>query len=582
MRSFFKMFLASFLALVIFVIIGFFIMFFFVTALASSEEVKVAKNSILTINLAQDLPERQIKNPLGSLTGEDTEVPGLYDAIRLIKKAKKDDHIAGIYITANGNGNGFAASHELREALLDFKTSKKWIIAHGEMMSQGAYYIASVADKVYTNPMGSMDWRGLSADLVFVKGTLDKLKIEPQIFYAGKFKSATEPFRTDKMTPENREQTEEWLGDLYREMLQKVSASRGIDTATLHQLANSGAVQNAQQALQHKLIDGVKYDDEVKDEFKQRLKIGKHDKLHFMPLDRYAETGGWRESGKDRIAVIYAEGDIIDGKGDRRMIGSEDYVKLIRKVRLDKNIKAIVLRVNSGGGSALASENIWRELEMAKKDKPVVVSMGDVAASGGYYIAAGADSIFANANTITGSIGVFGIIPNMKGFFNDKLGVTFDNVKTAEYADEGTITRPLNEQEKKHIQQWIDNIYAQFKQRVATGMKRDTAYVDSIAQGRVWSGEDALRLGLVDRIGGLQTAIESAAKLAKLDKYRLREYPEVGNWMEEFFDKKTPDPMVQLKKEVGDENFEVYKELVRVKRMVGSAQTRLPFTFFVH
>lgn len=582
MRSFFKMFLASFLALVIFVIIGFFIMFFFVTALASSDEVKVAKNSILTINLAQDLPERQIKNPLGSLTGEDTEVPGLYDAIRLIKKAKKDDHISGIYITANSNGNGFAASHELREALLDFKTSKKWIIAHGEMMSQGAYYIASVADKVYTNPMGSMDWRGLSADLVFVKGTLDKLKIEPQIFYAGKFKSATEPFRTDKMTPENREQTEEWLGDLYREMLQKVSASRGIDTATLHQLANSGAVQNAEQALQHKLIDGVKYDDEVKDEFKQRLKIGKHDKLHFMPLDRYAETGGWRQSGKDRIAVIYAEGDIIDGKGDRRMIGSEDYVKLIRKVRLDKNIKAIVLRVNSGGGSALASENIWRELEMAKKDKPVVVSMGDVAASGGYYIAAGADSIFANANTITGSIGVFGIIPNMKGFFNDKLGVTFDNVKTAEYADEGTITRPLNEQEKKHIQQWIDNIYAQFKQRVATGIKRDTAYVDSIAQGRVWSGEDALRLGLVDRIGGLQTAIESAAKLAKLDKYRLREYPEVGNWMEEFFDKKTPDPMVQLKKEVGDENFEVYKELVRVKRMVGSAQTRLPFTFFVH
>ena len=582
MRSFFKMFLASFLALFLFCVIGFFIMMALFAALASKEEAKIPKNAILTINLAQPLPERLQKNPLGSLIGEDDEIPGLYDAVRLIRKAKKDNNIAGILIKADGNGNGFANSDELRDAILDFRESKKFVIAHGDVMTQGAYYLASAAEKVYVNPVGVMDWRGLNAELAFVKGTLDKLKIEPQIFYAGKFKSATEPFRTTEMTPENELQTQEWLGDLYRYMLVKISETRNIDTATLHRLANTAAIQTPQDALNNKLIDGVKYDDEIKDELKQRLKIGKNDKLHMVPLDKYAETGGWRQSGKDRIALVYAEGDIIDGKGDKQLIGSEDYVKLLRKVRLDENIKAIVFRINSGGGSALASENIWREISLAKKVKPVIVSFGDVAASGGYYIAAAADSIFASPNTITGSIGVFGIVPNMQGFFNDKLGVTFDGVKTAEYADAATVTRPLTEQEKKFVQQTVDNIYSQFKQRVAEGRKRDTAYIDSIAQGRVWSGEDALRLGLVDKLGGLEDAIAAAARMAKLDKYRLREYPEVGNWMDELFEKKNVDPVVKMKQELGDENFKVYQELVRVKRMVGTTQARLPFTFFVH
>ena len=582
MRSFFKMFLASFLALFLFCVIGFFIMMALFAALASKEEAKIPKNAILTINLAQPLPERLQKNPLGSLIGEDDEIPGLYDAVRLIRKAKKDNNIAGILIKADGNGNGFANSDELRDAILDFRESKKFVIAHGDVMTQGAYYLASAAEKVYVNPVGVMDWRGLNAELAFVKGTLDKLKIEPQIFYAGKFKSATEPFRKTEMTPENELQTQEWLGDLYRYMLVKISETRNIDTATLHRLANTAAIQTPQDALNNKLIDGVKYDDEIKDELKQRLKIGKNDKLHMVPLDKYAETGGWRQSGKDRIALVYAEGDIIDGKGDKQLIGSEDYVKLLRKVRLDENIKAIVFRINSGGGSALASENIWREISLAKKVKPVIVSFGDVAASGGYYIAAAADSIFASPNTITGSIGVFGIVPNMQGFFNDKLGVTFDGVKTAEYADAATVTRPLTEQEKKFVQQTVDNIYSQFKQRVAEGRKRDTAYIDSIAQGRVWSGEDALRLGLVDKLGGLEDAIAAAARMAKLDKYRLREYPEVGNWMDELFEKKNVDPVVKMKQELGDENFKVYQELVRVKRMVGTTQARLPFTFFVH
>jgi len=301
---------------------------------------------------------------------------------------------------------------------------------------------------------------------------------------------------------------------MYQHFLLKVSESRKIDTATLHQLANNGSIQAAADAFRYKLVDGLKYDDQVKDEIKKNLGIGKQDKLNLMTINKYAEAVSIRQSGKDRIALIYAEGNIVDGEGNDENIASANYIRMIRKARLDKNIKAIVLRINSGGGSALASENIWRELTLAKAEKPLVVSFGDVAASGGYYIAAAADSIFAQPNTITGSIGVFGIIPNMQGFFNNKLGVTFDGVKTAEHAD-GGVYRPMTEAEKKFAQEGVDRVYMQFKQRVAQGRKMDINMVDSLAQGRVWSGYDALRLRLVDKLGGLQDAINCAARLAK-------------------------------------------------------------------
>lgn len=582
MRSFLKIFLASFVALIVFSLIVFFLAVAMISALASKDKPKVADKSVLTINLGQQFNEKFQENPLGALTGGESGVPGLYDVVRLVRHAAKDKHIAGIYITANGNGNGYAASEELRNALLDFRQSKKFVIAHGDMITQGAYLVASAADRVYANPVGSVDWSGFNMDVAFVKGTLDKLKIEPQIFYAGKFKSATEPFRTTQMTPENREQTIEWLGDLYHHFLQRVSQSRKIDTATLHRLANSGAIQTPQDAVNHKLVDGLKYDDQVKDEIKKNLKLGKYDKVNYITINTYHEAADYRQSGSSRIALIYAEGNIIDGKGDRDNIGSEDYVKLIRKVRLDKSIKAVVFRINSGGGSALASDNIWRELVLTKQDKPVVVSFGDVAASGGYYIASGADSIFASPNTITGSIGVFGIIPNMQGFFNDKLGVTFDGVKTANYADAGAVYRPLNEQEKKFIQAGVDRIYAQFKQRVAEGRKKDTAYIDSIAQGRVWSGEDALRLGLVDRLGGLQAAVESAARMAKVKEYRLREYPERKSFLNELLGKESTAPSAQIKEQLGAENYRIYQEMLQVKQMVGVPQARLPFSFIIH
>lgn len=583
MRSFFKIFFASLLALFVFCVLGVFILGGAVAALASREKPDVAGKSVLMLDLSQHFNEKVQKNPLGTLSGTESDVPGLYDVVRLIRHAKSDKNISGIYVVANGNSNGFAASDELRTALQDFKTSKKFVMAHGDVVLQNAYFVASAADHFYANPVGGVEWLGFSADLLFIKGMLDKLGIVPQIFYAGKFKSATEPFRTTQMTPENKLQTTEWLGDMYQYFLLKAAQSRGIDTATLHSLANTGAIQEPKDALNNKLIDGLKYDDEVKDEIKKRLGVAKDGKVNFITINKYAEAVTYKQSGASRIAVIYAEGDIIDGKGGKDNIASEDYVKLIRRVRLDKSVKAIVLRVNSGGGSALASENIWRELSLAKAAKPFVVSFGDVAASGGYYIAAGADSIFALPNTITGSIGVFGIIPNMQRFFNNKLGITFDGVKTATYADAVTVYRPLTETEKRFIQQGVDRIYLQFKQRVAQGRKKDIGYIDSIAQGRVWSGEDALRLGLVDKLGGLQAAVDCAARMAKVSDYRLREYPEGGSWLDDLLDRRTTEePTATLKAQVGEENFLIYQQLIKIKQLCGGTQARLPFQFFIH
>jgi len=537
---------------------------------------------VLVIDLGKNYHEQMQNNPLSVVSGENN-VPGLFDVVRLINYAKTDDHISGIYIKADQNANGFASSNELRNAILDFKSSKKFVLAYGDVMTQGAYFVANTADKIYLNPSGELDWKGFAVSLVFVKDLLDKLDIQPQIFYAGKFKSATEIFRVNKMTPENRLQTTQWLGDIYNYFLVQSSKARGIDTATLHNLANTAAIQNANDAVQNRLVDELKYDDQLKTELKRRLNIGKTDKLSLVDVDTYNEAVNVRKYGKDRIAVIYAQGDIVDGKGDNDNIGGDRFRDMIRKARLDNSVKAIVMRVNSGGGSALASDIIWRELQMAKQDgKPVVVSFGDVAASGGYYISCGADSIFANPNTITGSIGVFGIIPNMGGFFKNKLGITFDGVKTAPYADGPNIYRPMTETEKQIAQNGVNRIYLQFKERVATGRKKDVNYIDSIAQGRVWSGNDGLQLGLVDRIGSLQDAINCAARMAKVDKYGLREYPESKSWLENLLHKEKAEPAAMIREQLGEEQYKIYNEMLRLKQMTSSTQARVPFQFFIH
>jgi protease-4 len=582
MRSFFKTFFAALLALFIFTIALFFYLVSYLGGVASRKAPRVEHNSVLVLDLGQHFAEQLKTNPLGILSSEQEDVPGLYDVVRLVQEAKSDKDISGIYIIANANPNGFAGSEEIRRALLDFKKSGKFILAHGDMITQKAYAVANVADKIFLSPQGDLEWFGYSVQYIFLKGALDKLEIQPQIFYAGKFKSATEPLRTDHMTPENQLQTSVWLNDLYSDFLVECAEARKIDTATLHSLANQGKIQNAQDAVDNKLIDATKYDDEVKDEIKSRLKLDKYEKIEFISISRYMAASHLTRGNGEKIALIYAEGDIIDGKSQQGTIGSETYRNLIRKARLDKSIKAIVFRVNSGGGSSMASENIWRELELAKKEKPVVVSFGDVAASGGYYISCGADSIFALPQTITGSIGVFGIIPNMQSFFKNKLGVTFDGVKTATYADAMTITKPMNDQERKMIQGVIERIYAQFKQRVADGRKKDTAYVDSIAQGRVWTGFRAKDIGLIDRFGGLDDAVQCAARMAKLSNYRLAELPESMNLIDKLLGKKDPFNFDdKMKEELGEENFRVYTELKKIRELSGSVQARVPFEIAV-
>ena len=583
MKSFLKIFLASFVALIVFCLILFFVFVGLVTGLTASEKEKTGAKAVLVIDLARDYPEIGVQNPLARFSDkEDGDVPALYDVLRLIKYAKKDSAVKGIYLKCSNNANGMGNSQEIRNALLDFKAAGKFIYAYGDVITQGGYSVANVADKIYCNPIGGVDWRGYAIQLAFLKGLLQKLEIEPQIFYAGKFKSATEPFRETSMTDANRLQLSVLLGDMYGRLLEQTAATRKIDTATLHQYANEYRIQNAPDAVKYGLVDGLKYDDEVKAEIAKKLGVARIDKLNFISVSKYAKAVDYKAEGKEKITVIYAQGDIIDGKGDRDVIGSETYRDLIRKARLDDKVKAIVIRINSGGGSAQASENIWRELTLARKVKPVVVSFGDVAASGAYYLSCNADSIFAQTSTITGSIGVFTMLPNMQKFFNEKLGITFDGVKTAPEADMLTATKPLTPAQRKYLQNSVDSIYFTFKSRVAAGRKKDINYIDSIGQGRVWIGTRALQLGLVDRIGGLDDAIACAARLSKTTDYLLKEYPEPHNMLDLLFGGYEKEATKSaMKAELGEDGIKTYQTIKRVKQMVGVTQTRLPFEFTI-
>jgi len=589
MRQFFKIFFASFLALTVFTIIAFIIMIGWIAALASSvttdKPSSVGGKGILYLDLGQSIHEQGQDNPLSALNADDQyDTPGLYDIVRLVKYAKTDSSIKGIYLKCAENANGFATSDELRTALLDFKTSKKFIYAYADVISQRAYYVANMADRIYCNPKGGLEWKGFALQYMFFKQTLDKIGIEPQIFYAGKFKSATEPFRTDHMTEANRLQSSVFLNDLYSRFLTETASARHLDTATLHGYANAMTIQTADDAVKYKLIDGAKYDDEIKDEIKRLLGENNKYKINFVPIGKYAKSVSFKNgSGTDKIALIFAQGDIVDGKGTKDQIGGDTYRSLIRTARMDDNIKAIVVRVNSGGGSAMASENMWRELELAKKQKPVVLSFGDYAASGGYYMSCGADSIFTESNTLTGSIGVFSIVPNLKKFFNDKLGVTFDGVKTSPYADMPTASRPLTEMEKKFLQNDVDSIYYTFVHRVSAGRRIAAALVDSIGQGRVWTGSRGIELGLADKLGSLQDAINCAAGMAKLKEYRLKEYPEPLSWLETLLGgyKKSIQAKA-MKEELGEQGTNMYNSIKKIKESVGTTQARMPFEIIIN
>lgn len=580
MRGFFKSFFAALLALLVFTVIVVIILVIMAGGLLSPGKPEVGAKAVLVLDLNQTFKEQAQDNPLSGLGSDDQyDVPGLYDVVRLIRYAKSDSAVKGIYVKCNNDPNGFATNEELRHALADFKKSGKFIIAYGEGITQKAYYVATVADKIYLNPKGDLEWKGFASEMLYLKTALQKLEIDPQVFYAGKFKSATEPLREDHMSDANRLQLTVLLNDLFNRVLHTAAGSRGLDTAVLRKCVNEHLINFPSDALKYGLVDGLKYDDEVKDEIRGRTDVGAHSWNNFVPIGKYAKAVNYRAEGKDKISLIYAQGDVVEGKGEREEIGSDTYRWLIRKARFDKDVKAIVIRVNSGGGSSLASENIWREITLARKEKPVIVSFGDVAASGAYYLSCNADSIFAMPGTITGSIGVFTLIPNMQGFFKNKLGVNFDGVKTAPEADMLSNVRPLSSMERGLIQASIDTIYTDFKTRVADGRKKDLTFVDSIAQGRVWSGTMGLSLGLVDRMGTLQDAIDCAARMAKTRDYRLVEYPEPKSFIDRLLGtyKRGSGMKAAVKEEIGEDGYRTWVTLKKVKSMIGVTETRLPF-----
>ncbi|MBZ5856496.1 signal peptide peptidase SppA [Flavihumibacter profundi] len=584
MAQFFKYFFAALLALFVFCLLLVFLVIGLAGAIASKDKVVLEPHSVLYLDLGKQIREQSRENPFAALTGEDEqENPGLYDVVQMLHYAKSDDLVDGIYLKCGSNSNGFATNEELRNALKDFRQSGKFVIAYGEVIPQKSYHVADVADKVYAHPKGGIDWKGFGIQYIFFKKALDKLEIQPQIFYAGKYKSATEPFREEQMTPANKLQSLVLLDDLYRHFIFGAAQARKLDSAKLRAMADNYAIRTAQDAVAGGLLDGVKYEDEVKEEIRRNTNSSSIDDIHFVSMSKYSEAVNYKGGkGTDRIALIYAQGDIVDGPGDENQIGGDRFRKYIRKARLDNKVKAIVIRINSGGGSAMASENMWREISLAKKDKPVVVSYGDVAASGGYYMACNADSIFALPTTITGSIGVFSIIPNLQGFFKDKLGVTFDGVETGPYANSPSIAEPLTDSERRFFQDGVDSIYQTFLTRVSDGRKMQVAMVDSIAQGRVWTGSRAITIGLVDRIGGLSDAMGAAAKLAKLKDYRVREYPEQISLIDKLTGAYKQTVGVQsLKKEMGEEAFQLYEDWQQVKTSVGKAQTKMPYRIIV-
>lgn len=584
MKSFFKIVFASLLSLIIFSLIGLFIIIGIAATLSSEEPKQVSSNSVLVLDLAESFPEQTKSDAFTELISKKKgKIPSLSTLVNLIQFAAKDTSIKGIYIKCQQNPNGYAASEEIRTALLDFKKSKKFIIAYGETITQKGYWIANVADQIYTHPQGGLEWNGFSYESMFLKGLLDKLEIQPQVFYAGKFKSATEPFRYAEMSSANKLQTSIWLNSVYNNFIQGVSNERKISVDTLKYLSDKGIIQNGKDALVHHLVDGLFYDDQVKKRIAQNLRISNVQDISFLSFNEYATAVAIRGTGEGKIAVIYADGDIVMGKGQNNSIASDDYRSLIQRVRNDKSIDAVVLRVNSPGGSALASDIIWRELELLKKEKPVVVSMGDYAASGGYYISCNADLIYSDANTITGSIGVFSVIPNLSNFMKNKLGITFDRVNTSTYADAPSSTRALNATEQKFIQAGVDSIYNTFKNRVAKGRNKSVEYIDSIAQGRVWIGADAIKVGLVDRIGTLNDAIASAAKMAKLKGYSIKAYPEPKSFIEDFIaDYEDNVKTKAIKEEIGLEQWQAFQQIKSIQQMVGAPQTRMPIFVVNH
>lgn len=584
MKQFLKFFLASTLGTLVSLFIIVLILIGIVTSMltfSEKSETEVTEKTILEMRFDTPITDRTPSNPFAGFdwqSMENNEPAGLDEIIKNIQKAGRDEKIAGLLLNLTDIAAQPATIEEIRNELLKFKESGKFILAYGESYSQRAYYLATVADQIFLQPEGSIDFKGLYAQIMFFKNLFEKIGVEAQIIRHGKFKSAVEPFMLDKMSEANREQTSRFIGSIWENMVTQMALSRKMDTARLNQLADSLVAENAISALSTGLVDGLKYYDELTDALKSKIGVMSDDSLNLIPFSDYFTAKDpikQKTIRSKKIAIVYAIGDIESGEGDDQTIGSDRIAGAIREARLDEKVKAIVLRVNSPGGSALASDVIWREVKLAREVKPVVASFGDVAASGGYYIACGADTIMAMPNTITGSIGVFGMIPNIGKMVTEKIGITFDEVKTNHNSDYISMVKPLTPYQRDFIQQGVEKVYDTFIGHVAEGRGMTKAEVDSIGQGRVWSGVDAKKIGLVDLFGSLGDAVKLAATMAKIDEYRVVNLPEMIDPFQEIFGKmggSNTDALIA-------KNFGEYgKTILALKKLANgeSLQARMP------
>ena len=583
MKDFFKFTLATITGIILTSIVMFVISIIVVFSMLSSTETEtvVKKNSIMMLDLNGSLVERTSDNIFKELFDKEDSTYGLDDILASIKKAKENDDIKGIYIQATSLNANFASLQEIRDALNDFKKSGKFIVAYSDNYTQGMYYLSSVANKVLLNPKGAIEWRGLASQPLFLKGLLEKLGIEMQVFRVGTYKAAVERFSATEMSPANREQVTAYITSIWNEIITDVAASRKISVDSLNNYANRMLMfYPAEQTVKSGMADTLIYKNDVRDYLKQLVKIDKDDDLAVLGLDEMINVK--KNTPKDKsgniIAVYYAFGEIDGGSSstDEDGIISNEVIKDLRKLKEDKDVKAVVLRVNSPGGSAFGSEQIWEAVCQLKKEKPVIVSMGDYAASGGYYISCAADTIVAEPTTLTGSIGIFGLIPNAKGL-TDKLGLSFDVVKTHKFADFGNIMRGMNTDEQTLLQMYINQGYDLFVSRCAEGRKMSKNEIEKIAEGRVWTGETAKKIGLVDIIGGIDKALEIAVKKAKVEGYTVVGYPDRKNVLQELLNSK-PGNYIEsrmLKSQLGDyyNGFSMLKNLEKADFM----QARVPF-----
>ncbi len=589
MKNFLKYTLATITGIIIASILFFIVMLASFSAIVSSgnKPVSISNNSILVLKAGVPIPDRGDQNPFSGidlLNMTISPAPGLNEILHNIEKASGDSKIKGILIENGLLSSGWATTEEIRNALMKFRENGKFVISYSDyVLTQECFYLATAANKIYINPGSMVDFKGLSSEVMFFKKALEKIGVEVQVTRHGKFKGAVEPFILDKLSEENKTQIKDYAGSIWNQVIADISESRGIPVEQLNRVADKLDGNIATRALETKLVDGLIYRDALIDTLKAISGINTDKDLNLVSMTKYSKVPDTKMtySAKNKIAVIYASGTIVTGKGNDNNIGGNSYADLIRKVKKDTSVKAIVLRVNSPGGNAIASDIMWNELNLAAKVKPVVISMGNYAASGGYYISAPGTKIYANPMTISGSIGVFGLIPNASKLLEQKLGLTTEIVNTNKNSDFPSILRPMNNYEKEIMQLSIENIYSDFVSKVAAGRKMTAKSVDSIGQGRVWSGNSAQKIGLVDEIGGLKDAINGAAKLAGIEHYSVRELPVIEDPYTRILTQLSGElRMSILKKELG-ESVKYYNMVQEIKDLSG-IQARLPYFIEIH